>query len=496
MGSSAVETRWKIRNRNDESASPRRRITPLSAATGVTSPRHLERKKSGLSLPSVSSRSRSHASVDVEEVRNEELEAKNRVARLRAQLARTERLERELHVEEARKKKREQAIATKAEDATGLAPKLQGIKPMYNTEFLQLATLFNERLRAVYHRETRLHDDLESSIHWLIGKILIQHGDVPFLGFMRMAREVLGFSEVELSESQACRLWMTGLKLPPPKPLDTGASAATTGKPAQSVKVVTLREIADFLRRGGNGESQSNSERVAARRERVASENRAVAKSIRDELIRLMRVPLDIPDDVPEASPAEVRALAEMMNQQMVDLFAPNERTFYRLFRYMDADGNGMIEFDEFEGMVRRELQLNHDDMPHVRLLSLWRAIDADGSGRVCRGEWGRFMRFGSAEVCDPNKWINNDAGCSIGAPKPQVTPRRSRISLGNNPMADAKARLRAHQAEERDRLKDDSDGDIARRLKENARSLDVEAQRLEALIAEKERARRDSRRR
>ena len=62
--------------------------------------------------------------------------------------------------------------------------------------------------------------------------------------------------------------------------------------------------------------------------------------------------------------------------------------------------------------------------------------------------------------------------------------------------MADAKARLRAHQAEERDRLKDDSDGDIARRLKENARSLDVEAQRLEALIAEKERARRDSRRR
>ena len=47
----------------------------------------------------------------MEEVKQEELQAQNRVARLRAQLARAERLERELHVEEARKKKRDQVVA-------------------------------------------------------------------------------------------------------------------------------------------------------------------------------------------------------------------------------------------------------------------------------------------------------------------------------------------------------------------------------------------------
>ena len=53
--------------------------------------------------------------------------------------------------------------------------------------------------------------------------------------------------------------------------------------------------------------------------------------------------------------------------------------------------------------------------------------------------------------------------------------------------MADAQARLRARRARQRDRDMDDSAGDVARRVKESARGLGLEAERLEALIREKE---------
>jgi hypothetical protein len=219
------------------------------------------------------------------------------------------------------------------------------------------------------------------------------------------------------------------------------------------------------------------------------AEKRAAARSVRDDLTQRLRAPAMDPSvvHVPKASKAEVRALAEMMNAQLAVLFAPNERTFYRLFKYMDSDGSEMIEFDEFETMVRRQLQLGSSELPHERLVGLWRAIDADGSGRVCQGEWGRFMRFGCAEVCDPDSWIKMEGAAATAAAGQAATPRRTRISQGGNPMADAQARLRARRARQRDRDMDDSAGDVARRVKESARGLGLEAERLEALIREKE---------
>ena len=224
-------------------------------------------------------------------------------------------------------------------------------------------------------------------------------------------------------------------------------------------------------------------------------DNRAAAKSVRDDLIHRIRAPAELTaaGGVPKASKAEVRALAELMNAQLAVLFAPNERTFYRLFKYMDADGSEMIEFDEFESMVRKQLQLSPSELPHERLVGLWRAIDADGSGRVCQGEFGRFMRFGCAEVCDPDSWIKMDPNAN-STPQWQATPRRTRISQGGNPMADAQALLRARRARQRDKEREDSQGDVARRVKESTRGLDMEAQRLEALIAEKERGTRGRR--
>ena len=113
----------RSRNKASESKSPRSSSLAEGWKVPADTPRRI-RKSTQDSLPSVSgtpsSRTRSHSSVDMEEVKQEELQAQNRVARLRAQLARAERLERELHVEEARKKKRDQVVAMRAEDELSL----------------------------------------------------------------------------------------------------------------------------------------------------------------------------------------------------------------------------------------------------------------------------------------------------------------------------------------------------------------------------------------
>lgn len=47
---------------------------------------------------------------------------------------------------------------------------------------------------------------------------------------------------------------------------------------------------------------------------------------------------------------------------------------------------------------LRGVLRLTKDEMPEARIQSLWRALDADQSGFVSAGEFGRFMRKGEAE--------------------------------------------------------------------------------------------------
>ena len=43
--------------------------------------------------------------------------------------------------------------------------------------------------------------------------------------------------------------------------------------------------------------------------------------------------------------------------------------------------------------MIRREMGLDPEKMPLPTIYGLWRAIDEDGNGFICAGEFGRFMR-------------------------------------------------------------------------------------------------------
>ena len=104
--------------------------------------------------------------------------------------------------------------------------------------------------------------------------------------------------------------------------------------------------------------------------------------------------------DVQPSSDAEVVGMAVRFLQKMAELEPdPNKRSWYRLFRHMDDDGSGRINFHELVDMVRTELYLKPKEMPEATLKSLWAALDKDGSGYVAAGEFGTFMRKGEAEL-------------------------------------------------------------------------------------------------
>ena len=108
----------------------------------------------------------------------------------------------------------------------------------------------------------------------------------------------------------------------------------------------------------------------------------------------------------------------------------------------------GSINFADFERVVAEELHL---DMPQEKLMSLWRALDADGNGTVEQGEFIRFMRFGSADT-DARLGEAGDLlrqaqppALDLGSSAP--SPRRSKLSeKGDSPVARKKERQRMRQ--------------------------------------------------
>ena len=172
-----------------------------------------------------------------------------------------------------------------------------------------------------------------------------------------------------------------------------------------------------------------------------------------------------------------MRALSDLFNKRMAKHFGlVGPASVTRLFKKMLApvDGKvwgdvpertGSICFGDFERVVRTQLRLGHAAMPQVKLLALWKALDADGSGLVCQGEWGRFMRFGGAET-------------NVREGRTPPAPRRSRV-----PAADENDKIRVRRERERQLRDERYVLQVARQTQDKVNSLEREAARLEAML-------------
>ena len=112
-------------------------------------------------------------------------------------------------------------------------------------------------------------------------------------------------------------------------------------------------------------------------------------KELRDKLV-----------GVRPADEDALRRFSEACNMRLCELHEPSKRMWIRLFRRVDRDGSGLIDYAEFVSLVRAELTLG-DDFDDLDVKRMWVALDTDDSGRLSQEEFSKFMRLGEHVLVD-----------------------------------------------------------------------------------------------
>ena len=147
------------------------------------------------------------------------------------------------------------------------------------------------------------------------------------------------------------------------------------------------------------GEPQTD--RVGSARQAHLERNKAAGVALRAEKDRIFHRDLarEMANE-PRASHHEVMELSALLNVAQVQVVPPWESpSWFKLFKYVDADGSGLITFDEMVSLARDILKLSERDVPEKKLKALWLALDTDCSGHLTSGEFGNFMRLGAPAV-------------------------------------------------------------------------------------------------
>ena len=96
----------------------------------------------------------------------------------------------------------------------------------------------------------------------------------------------------------------------------------------------------------------------------------------------------------------EMDALSAFLNRRMHEV--SRVRDWYKLFKEIDGDGSGRVNFDELVSGLREKLQLPEAELPEPKLQAMWKRLDEDESGFITAGEFLRFARRGAAAAPGP----------------------------------------------------------------------------------------------
>ncbi len=167
------------------------------------------------------------------------------------------------------------------------------------------------------------------------------------------------------------------------------AAPGAAAPPLQEQLAAARHAAAAAQREMSNLRRQLQTESIAAARQHVRHAKGEAGAAVRAALTEAR----DETAGVSRASPAAVADVAHRLYAQLRFLEPdPLKASWFTLFKSMDTDGSGLVSWHEFRTMVRSVLKLGADAMPDKELMAVWNALDADGSGHVSAGEFGRFM--------------------------------------------------------------------------------------------------------
>ena len=81
------------------------------------------------------------------------------------------------------------------------------------------------------------------------------------------------------------------------------------------------------------------------------------------------------------------------------------------MFKQVDVDGSGELNFAEFKKAVRQEIQIPEKQISTQDLKKLFCAVDADGSGAVSAAELSHWVWNGSGQGGKRKKKVKSRGG-------------------------------------------------------------------------------------
>ena len=147
---------------------------------------------------------------------------------------------------------------------------------------------------------------------------------------------------------------------------------------------------------------------------------------------------------VSAADESNLRSFSQACNARLYELthelLEPSQRHWMTLFKKVDADGSGLISYDEFMALVRSQLRLSEGQFPSSLVQRMWVSLDTDGDCSISCGEFGAFMRLGEPRGEDERQWREKLAARNHAVAEAR---RADRAKLFNRDVA------QAHKGEE-----------------------------------------------
>ena len=255
-----------------------------------------------------------------------------------------------------------------AEQGRNVSKKLAGVDAASEYQVVALSAKLNEALQFV-------PDPAARSWVKLFNKIDEDgSGQMAYREFMRMVRSELKQGAAELPKDELLALW---------KALDADNSG-----------LVTIGEFGQFMKlgapeKGPGWREQRTMRNLVAKQAAQAESDAHAGRDITQALAGVGR-----------ASDDELVAFAARLLSATTSSVDPakggDSKAFFKIFSRMDPDRSGKVDYGEFTAFVRTELGVAKKEMAEVELKSIWKAIDADGSGQMTADEFSALMRRGA----------------------------------------------------------------------------------------------------
>ena len=91
--------------------------------------------------------------------------------------------------------------------------------------------------------------------------------------------------------------------------------------------------------------------------------------------------------NLPRADKRTMEAVSIILNSNLTIFAIPEQRTWYKLFKHIDDNDTGRIDYREFKEFVREELGVDYVKLPEDTFNSVWKTLDDDGSGYITVAE-------------------------------------------------------------------------------------------------------------